>query len=231
MLSRKELLKHNYLEVLEEIDKACVLAKRKPEEVTLIAVSKKHKSEDIKWLFEFGQKDFGENYVQEALAKQKDLHQLDINWHFIGSLQTNKAKYVVGSFALIHSVDRIKLAQELNKVALKKGVKQDILIQVNIGKEGQKAGVEEEGLLSLVEEILKLNQLNLVGLMTLPPCLQGDKVRPFLARLRKLKEKVEVEFTLNLPHLSMGMTQDFKEAILEGATLVRIGTKIFGPRL
>ncbi|MDK2921816.1 MAG: dependent protein [Desulfonauticus sp.] len=230
-MSRAEQLKENYEQVLEELKEACVQARRNPEEVKLVAVSKKHSSKDIEFLAQLGQKDFGENYVQEVLAKQEELKNLSLNWHFIGALQTNKAKYVAGKFSLIHSVDRVKLARELDKQAKKKGVIQEILIQVNLGKEEQKAGVEEEGLFSLVEEVLKLKQLKLKGLMTLPPCWYGEKVRPLFARLRELKEAIEKRFALSLPHLSMGMTQDFKEAISEGATLVRIGTRIFGPRI
>ncbi|WP_456324315.1 YggS family pyridoxal phosphate-dependent enzyme [Desulfonauticus submarinus] len=229
--ARKQVLKDNFLKLIEEIQEACIDCHRSPEEVQLIAVSKKHLAEDIEFLAQLGQKSFGENYVQEALAKQKELSKLSLDWHFIGALQTNKVKFVLGNFSLIHSIDRLKLAQALNKKALDKKMVQDVLIQVNIGKEPQKAGVLPEDLEALVENILRLPGICLKGFMTLPPHIQDrNKMRNYFSMLRKLKEKMEQAFGKQFPHLSMGMTLDFKEAIYEGATLIRVGTKIFGPR-
>jgi hypothetical protein len=217
--------------VVQEVSEACVKSGRRPEEVTLIAVSKKHTVQAISTLAREGQVDFGENYVQEALAKIEELSPLQLRWHFIGRLQTNKVKYVLGKFVLIHTLDSEKLAQVLHRKAESLGVMQPVLIQVNIGQEAQKSGVSEDNLFPLVERVLALDNLKLQGLMALPPFFeQAERVRPYFVRLRKLKEEVERRFELRLPHLSMGMTNDFVQAIAEGATLVRIGTRIFGPR-
>ena len=231
MFEDTELI-NRWKNVVQEVGEACVKSGRRPEEVTLIAVSKKHTVEAISTLAREGQMDFGENYVQEALAKTEDLSALQLNWHFIGHLQTNKVKHVPGRFVLIHTLDSEKLAQALHKKSQSQGMTQPVLIQVNVGREAQKYGVGEDNLSSLVERVLTLDNLKLEGLMTLPPFFEdAEKVRPYFARLRELKEELEQRFGIALPHLSMGMTGDFAQAIAEGATLVRIGTKIFGPRM
>ena len=231
MFEDKELI-NRWKNVVQEVGEACVKSGRRPEEVTLIAVSKKHTVEAISTLAREGQMDFGENYVQEALAKIEDLSALQLNWHFIGHLQSNKVKHVLGKFVLIHTLDSEKLAQVLHKKAKSQGMIQPVLIQVNVGQEAQKFGVSEDNLFSLVEQVLTLDNLKLEGLMTLPPFFeQAERVRPYFVRLRELKEELEQRFEITLPHLSMGMTSDFAQAIAEGATLVRIGTKIFGPRM
>jgi pyridoxal phosphate enzyme (YggS family) len=231
MFEDTELI-NRWKNVVQEVGEACVKSGRRPEEVTLIAVSKKHTVQAISTLAREGQMDFGENYVQEALAKTEDLSALQLNWHFIGHLQSNKVKHVLGKFVLIHTLDSEKLAQVLHKKVKSQGMIQPVLIQVNVGREAQKNGVSEDNLFSLVEQVLTLDNLKLEGLMTLPPFFeQAERVRPYFVRLRELKEELEQSFEIALPHLSMGMTSDFVQAIAEGATLVRIGTKIFGPRM
>lgn len=231
MSERKKELAANVAEVKEALAEAARKAGRRAEEVTLVAVSKIKPAGDVRALAEIGQMNFGENYVQEALTKQEELADLDLRWHFIGGLQSNKAKFVAGNFALVHSVDSLKLAKALNKKAASLGLVQDILVQVNIAGEAQKSGVSAEGLPGLAEQIMGLEGLRLAGLMTMPPFFdQPERVRPIFARLRELKEALETQVGGKLPHLSMGMTGDFVPAVEEGATLVRIGTRIFGAR-
>jgi hypothetical protein len=231
MNDRKQELAERTAEVREALAHAARQAGRAPEDVTLVAVSKLHPASDIRALAETGQTEFGENYVQEALSKQEDLAGLDVNWHFIGGLQTNKAKYVAGKFALVHSVDSSKLAKALHNKAVSLNTVQDILIQVNIAGETQKSGVETERLPELAEEVLGMEGLRLAGLMTMPPFFDDpERARPVFARLRELRDGLETRLGVKLPHLSMGMTGDFVPAVEEGATLVRIGTRIFGAR-
>ena len=215
----------------EDLAVAAKRSGRKPDEITLVAVSKLHPGSDIRALAESGQLDFGENYVQEAAGKQEELADLDINWHFIGGLQSNKARFVSGNFALVHSVDSRKLAQALHKKASTLETIQDILLQVNIAGESQKSGITVEMLPGLAEEVVELKGVRLVGLMTMPPFFDDpERARPVFARLRQLKDSLEKQLGTKLPHLSMGMTGDFIPAVEEGATLVRIGTRIFGVR-
>ena len=231
MSNRKTELAERTAQVKEDLATAAREAGRNPEDVTLVAVSKLHPASDIRALAETGQINFGENYVQEALGKQDELADLDVNWHFIGGLQSNKAKFVAGNFGLVHSVDTRKLAQALHKKASGLGVIQDILVQVNIAGETQKSGISEEGLPQLAEEVMEMENVRLVGLMTMPPFFNDpERARPVFARLRELHGALEKRLGINLPHLSMGMTGDFVPAVQEGATLVRIGTRIFGAR-
>lgn len=231
MSNREKQLVENISEVKEEVAQACLRAGRKSEEVTLMAVSKLHAASDIEMLYNAGHRCFGESYVQEALAKQDELSGLDIDWHFIGGLQSKKAKQVAGKFCAVHSVDSSKLAGLLNKKAEALDVVQTILLQVNIAGEEQKSGVGEEALPALVEEIQGYGNLKLTGLMCLPPFF-GDPegARPYFARLRMLSEGMEKLFGIELPELSMGMTGDFRVAIEEGSTMIRVGTRIFGTR-
>lgn len=217
--------------VQEKINNAVKNAGRRPEEVTLIAVSKRHSPKNIKELFEFGHLEFGESYVQEALKKQEALEDCAIRWHFIGGLQTNKAKYCAGKFALIHAVGSHKLAQTLHKQAEKRGVVQPALIQVNVGREEQKSGIMEEGLPELLESALEMPGLDVQGLMCMPPYdPDQEKTRPYFAKLRELRDAMQKSTGARLPHLSMGMSTDCAAAVEEGATLVRVGTDIFGQR-
>lgn len=233
MNETEKRLAENLAKVRQRLHDAAIAAGRKPEEITLVAVSKLHPIEDVRIAYGLGQLVFGENYVQEALAKQEAFPQLTTSggsWHFIGHVQTNKAKDVAGRFALIHTVDSQKFAETLAR-RLPEGLSQAVLVQVNIGSEDQKSGVSIAELPKLLEAVLSLPKLKLQGLMCLPPFFDdGEAARPFFARLRTLREKMSADFGIPLPELSMGMSGDFVQAIEEGATIVRIGTDIFGPR-
>ncbi len=227
--------------VRHRLDEAVRVAGRAHDEVTLVAVSKFHPAAAVEALARLaGHSAFGESYVQEALEKQQELATLDIAWHFIGHVQSRKARDVAGRFALIHTVDSGKLARKLHGVmqALAEaeqsfaGAVQDVLIQVNIGCEPQKSGVAaDDELLQLADSIAGMDSLRLKGLMCMPPLsCQGDEAKPYFAQLRQLKEQLEPRIGHALPHLSMGMSHDFEQAVAEGATLVRVGTDIFGER-
>ena len=223
----------NIERVRERISAAALKAGRNPEEICLIAVSKNVGVEDILAATAAGIRDFGENYVQDALPKLGKTGP-DVRWHFIGHLPTNKARQVVGAFALIHSVDSERLAIELNKRAASvgepnsAGVVQDILIEVRLDPNGSKTGVDPQQLDSLCACIEGLPFLRLRGLMGMAPIVPDPEMaRPYFARLRGLLDRLPAS---SRQFLSMGMTADFDAAILEGATHVRIGTAIFGPR-
>ncbi len=206
---------------------------RDPATVRLVAVSKKKSAESVKAAINCGIKIFGENYIQEARDKITDLSPFNISWHFIGHLQTNKAKYAVRMFDLIHTVDSVKLAKELNKQAEKTGKVQQILIQVNTGMELTKSGESPDKTLDMVKEISYFDHLQIKGLMTIPPLYnEPEKVAPYFRTLRELRDQIKAESIpgVSMDELSMGMTGDFETAIKEGATLVRIGTAIFGSR-
>lgn len=225
-------LAERYAQVEEQVARACSAAGRRREDVRLVAVSKFHPAGDIRALAGLGQIDFGENYVQEAEAKKEYFAALrpDLVWHMIGHVQSRKAGQVAGRYALIHTVDTVKLANGLER-RLNDGI-QDVLIEVNIGEEPQKSGVMPENLPELAGHMLSsCPHLALLGLMCLPPVFDsGDAARPYFARLRRLRDDLEVRLGRKLPQLSMGMSGDFAGAIAEGATIVRIGTSIFGPR-
>ena len=221
--------KLNY--VLERIEKACERVGRDPKSVKLLGATKTVPPEVIREFYNCGLKVYGENRVQEFLKKYEALKDLDIEWHFIGYLQTNKVKYLMGKVVLIHSLDRKSLADEIQKRAQKSNIVQDVLIEVNVGGEETKAGVEPEKLKELFEYTLNLSNLKVLGLMCIPPYLENpEEVRPYFRVLRELKEELEMEYCVHLPHLSMGMSHDFEVAIEEGATIVRIGTLLFGER-
>ena len=230
----KQQLGERLATVRERLVDAARAAGRRPEEIRLVAVSKLHPVEAVQAAFALGQRAFGENYVQEALAKQEAFPELAAQggeWHCIGHVQTNKAKDVAGRFALIHTVDSVKFAETLARRLAPGANRQAVLVQVNIGDEAQKAGVPESDLPRLVESILNLPRLELRGLMCLPPFFDdGEAARPFFARLRVLHDETAARFGMTLPELSMGMSGDFVQAVREGATIVRIGSDIFGPR-
>ena len=216
---------------LDRIHAAARASGRSPESVRLVAVSKLHPAESVAALARLGQGDFGENYIQEALAKQEVLARHPLRWHFIGRLQSNKAGQAAGRFNLIHTVDSLKLARSLQKAAGKIGRPQPVLIQVNVGREEQKAGIPEEGLTELAEAVAAMEFLSLEGLMCMPPFFgEPERARPYFARLRELREELQHVLGRSLAHLSMGMSGDYVQAIEEGATLVRVGTELFGPR-
>ena len=208
-------------QVRERIAAACSRSGRDPASVRLIAVSKTKPAQMLRDAVAAGQIVFGENYAQELREKAEALGG-GIEWHFVGALQTNKAKLVVGRAALIHTCDRLALAQELSKRAKAAGLVQRVLLEVNIGREAQKAGVLPENAPALLEQARALPALACEGLMCIPPA-EGDP-REYFRRLRQLGN------TLGLRELSMGMSADYEAAIEEGATLVRVGTAIFGER-
>jgi pyridoxal phosphate enzyme (YggS family) len=226
-------LKQRLEQVRERIRKVCESCNRDADSVRLVAVSKTIPAGTVKEAIESGVRILGENYVQEAREKFDALIQYPVSWHFIGHLQSNKTKYAVRLFDLIHSVDSLKLARELDKQAKKVDKIQQILVQVNISEEDTKSGIRADEAPRLISEISELENLSIRGLMTMPPYFyQPEKVKPFFAALRKLRDQVKERSLTNvsMEELSMGMTGDFEVAIEEGATLVRIGTAIFGER-
>jgi PLP dependent protein len=215
---------HNVERIRERIRIAALRSGRQPEGVTLIAVSKAIEPERIEAAVAAGQTLFGESKVQEARAKIPLLSQ-HARWHLVGHLQTNKAREAVALFELIHSVDSIKLAVELNKWAERAGKMQAILLEVNTSGEASKFGLKPEDVSATLSEINKLSRVEVQGLMTIAPFFDdAEKTRPSFRRLRELRDET------GLRELSMGMTQDFEIAIEEGATMVRIGTAVFGER-
>lgn len=218
--------------VKDRINKTALKCGRDPESIHLVAVSKTISANRIREAIKAGVTTLGENYVQEARNKFNVLGTLPVSWHFIGHLQSNKAKYAVRLFDLIHSVDSLKLAHELNKQASKVNKIQDILIQINISKEPSKSGSDIQNAANLIKDIVLLENVSVKGLMAMPPFFNNpEKARPYFTALRDLRDQIEnvlPEVVLN--ELSMGMTGDFEVAIEEGATLVRIGTAIFGER-
>lgn len=218
------------------ISRAAQTAGRSPDEITLIAVTKTFGIDVVRAAIAAGAKDLGENYIQEAREKITTLTGEDgpePRWHFIGGLQKNKAKYAVRLFDLIHSVDSVELAAELNKRAGIEGKRQEVLLQVNISEEQQKSGVSPEGIIRLARSVSELENLSVRGLMGMPPFgLDPEISRPYFVTLRGLKEKIEVEHIpgVTMEELSMGMSNDYAVAVEEGATMVRVGTAIFGSR-
>jgi len=226
-------LKDRLERVHARIKKAAERCSRAADSIHLIAVSKTMPAAVVKEAIAAGVTDLGENYIQEAREKIDALATSNVNWHFIGHLQSNKAKYAIRLFDLIHSVDSLKLAQELNKYAQKNGKIQSILVQVNVAREESKSGIYVENTIQLLKSIGQLENIAVKGLMTMPPYFnEPEKVRPFFADLRKLRDHIKAAGIPNiaLDELSMGMTGDFEAAIEEGATMVRIGTAIFGER-
>jgi pyridoxal phosphate enzyme (YggS family) len=222
-------IKENLLRVTERIEKAARRVGRDPKEVNLVAVSKTVESARIKEAIEAGVSIMGENYVQEAQKKIEEIGR-PVAWHFIGHLQTNKAKYAIRLFEMIHSLDSLPLAEELNRRAEQGGQVAKVMIEVNISGEATKFGTDEEKVFSIARGILNLNHLSLEGLMTMPPYFDSPEMsRPYYIKLRELKEKM-IREGIPLKELSMGMSNDFEIAIEEGATYVRVGTAIFGER-
>jgi hypothetical protein len=204
-------------------------AGRDPALVRLVAVSKTMPAARLQEAVAAGQRLFGENYLQEARGKIAALPE-SVIWHFIGHLQSNKAKGAVELFSLIHGVDRLKLAWALDAAAASLGKVQDILVQVNLAGEASKSGAAPEEVPELVRQFNLLPHLKVLGLMTMPPFLDPEAVRPYFAALRELRDHCRDLTGLPLPELSMGMSGDFEAAVAEGATLVRVGAAIFGSR-
>lgn len=224
------MIKENLNRVRDEIAEKCLKIGRNPEEITLIAVSKTYGYESVLEAKSCGQKDFGENWAQELVEKY-DFVPKDVSWHFIGHLQTNKAKYVVPRAEFIHSVDSLKLAEEIAKIAQKQNKSQKILLEIKTSEEATKHGLTSEKDIEEIAGFCKESQnINLVGLMTMAPFTEDEeKVRKSFTQLRLLKDELNKK-GFGLKELSMGMTGDFEIALEEGATMLRIGTAIFGTR-
>ncbi|MBU5637023.1 YggS family pyridoxal phosphate-dependent enzyme [Geomonas sp. Red69] len=219
-------------EIRERIAQAAARGGRDPEEVRLVAVSKTKPAAAVAEAFACGQTIFGENYVQELVAKQPELPG-GLCWHFIGSLQSNKVRQIAGKVDLIHSVDRLSLAREIDRQWGALGKACDILVQVNISREETKGGTSSEELIGLVRELAQLPHLRVKGLMTMPPFFDDPEgARPYFRKLRELADEVRRAGipAVEMRELSMGMSGDFEAAIEEGATLVRVGSALFGER-
>jgi len=203
---------------------------RAPGRVELIAVSKTHPPEVIQKAVDAGQLVFGENRVQEAKAKIPELPS-KLRWHLIGHLQSNKVRVALGLFEMIHGVDSVALLGEIESNAEQLGSFPKVLLQVNVSGESSKFGFAPEGLLRQMELILRIGRVEILGLMTIPPLApRAEDSRKYFVRLREIRDRIEREYRIPLPHLSMGMSGDFLVAVEEGATLVRVGTAIFGER-
>lgn len=227
-----ELLEENLLHVQENIKKACERAGRETSEVTLIAVSKTKPVSDLQTVYEAGVRQFGENKVQELTEKYEVLPK-DIHWHMIGHLQRNKVKYIVDKATLIHSVDSYALAEEISRQAVKKQVVADVLVEVNIAAEESKFGISGEEAAALVTDIAGLPGIHIRGLMTIAPFVENaEENRIFFRKMKQLSVDIRQKNidNVDMDVLSMGMTGDYMVAIEEGATMVRVGTGIFGER-
>lgn len=227
-----DYLRENLQNVEQRIQEACKRANRSRDEVTLISVSKTKPVSMLQSVYDAGSRDFGENKVQEMCDKMDKLPS-DIRWHMIGHLQTNKVKYIVGRVALIHSVDSLRLAQEIERQAAKLDVIVPILIEVNIAEEESKFGIRKEETIALVRAAAELKHIRIQGLMTIAPFVENpEDNRAYFKGIRQLSVDIDNENIDNvtMKSLSMGMTGDYEVAIEEGATMVRVGTGIFGER-
>ncbi|PZR73749.1 MAG: YggS family pyridoxal phosphate-dependent enzyme [Chthoniobacterales bacterium] len=225
-----EEIGQNLERVRTQIADAAKRSGRSADEIELVAISKTHEVEKVHAAFDAGQRLFGESRVQEARAKIPLLPSA-ARWHFVGRLQKNKIRHAVPLFELFHSVDSIELARDMNRIAEEEGLHPRVLLEVNLAGEGSKIGFAPDALRAGMETLLAFPRLMVEGLMTIPPLApEGEASRPFFIALRELKEQIEKEFGAPLPQLSMGMSGDFPVAIEEGATLVRVGTAIFGKR-
>ena len=226
------MVAENYKQVLQKIQEACRIAGRDPSEVTLIAVSKTKPVEMLKEAYDAGARCFGENKVQEIVEKY-DHFPDHVKWHMIGHLQRNKVKYLIGRAAMIHSVDSLRLAETIEQEAAKQKMRMPVLIEVNVAEEESKFGVRTDEVLSLAEQLSSLPHLQVCGLMTIAPYVEDpEDNRTIFRRLKKIivdiaKKNID---NISMNVLSMGMTGDYQVAIQEGATMVRVGTGIFGER-
>jgi pyridoxal phosphate enzyme (YggS family) len=222
----------NLQNIMDRIRTATLAAGREPSSVRLVAVSKTRPADDVLQACRAGQVVFGENYVQELAAKAAEVREA-VEWHFIGHLQSNKVKQLAGLVNMIHSIDRLSLAEEVSRQWGRLGSCCDILIQVNLSGEASKSGTTEAEALQLVRAVSALPHVRIRGLMTMPPFFDDpEAARPFFAELMRLSRRIEAERIpgVGMGELSMGMSGDFEAAIQEGATLVRVGTSIFGSR-
>ena len=220
----------NLERVRKQIAHAAAKAGRTVDEIELVAITKTHPAEKVREAIEAGQTLFGESRVQEARVKIPELPS-NLHWHYVGHLQKNKIRHALPLFELFHGVDSLALAQEMNRIAADEGLHPRVLLEVNVAGEGSKFGFSPDKLREQMEGLLALQRLSILGLMIIPPL--GDKAeasRKYFVQLRELRDRLQTEFHVDLPQLSMGMTQDFPIAVDEGATLVRVGTAIFGER-
>ena len=220
----------NLERVREQIAQAAAKANRDVGDVELVAISKTHEAAKVREAVEAGQSLFGESRVQEARVKIPELPS-NLRWHFVGHLQKNKIRHALPLFELIHSVDSLALAEDVNRIAEEEGLHPRVLLEVNVAGEGSKFGFTPEKLREDLENLLALSRLSILGLMTIPPLAEeAEASRKHFVHLRELRDRLQTEFHVDLAQLSMGMTQDFAVAVEEGATLVRVGTAIFGER-
>ncbi len=223
-------IQENLKRVQAQIAESAKKVHRRIEEIELIAISKTHDSDKVRAAHEAGQNLFGESRVQEARAKIP-LLPLSLRWHFVGHLQKNKIRHALPLFELFHGIDDVDLARDMNRIAAEDGMHPRILLEVNVAGEGSKFGFKPESLREQMEPLLSLPRLTIEGLMTIPPLAdEAEASRKFFVELRELRDALEKEFAVKLPELSMGMTNDYRVAVEEGATFVRVGTAIFGER-
>jgi pyridoxal phosphate enzyme (YggS family) len=220
----------NLERVRSQIAHAARKSGRSSDDIELVAITKTHDAERVREAVDAGQQLFGESRVQEARAKIPELPSV-LRWHFVGHLQKNKIRHALPLFELFHSVDSLALAEDVNRIAEEEGLPPRVLLEVNVAGEGSKFGFAPGKLREQMESLLALPRLSIEGLMCIPPLAQeAEASRKHFADLRRLRDALEKEFNLKLPQLSMGMTNDFPVAVEEGATLVRVGTAIFGER-
>jgi PLP dependent protein len=221
----------NLERVREQIAQGAAKVGRDVDEIELVAITKMHPAQKVRQAIEAGQILFGESRVQEARAKIPELPS-HLRWHFVGHLQKNKIRHALPLFEMIHSVDSLALAQEMNRIAQDEGFHPRVLLEVNVAGEGSKFGFAADKLREQIEALLALPRLSILGLMCLPPIAkEAEASRKYFVQLRELRDRLQTEFHVDLSQLSMGMTQDYAVAVEEGATLVRVGTAIFGERM
>jgi len=220
----------NLERVQSQIADAVQKSGRSSADVELVAISKTHDADRVREAIDASQQLFGESKVQEARAKIPLLPS-NLRWHFVGHLQKNKIRHALPLFEMFHGIDSLVLAQDMNRIADEDGVHPRILLEVNVSGEGSKFGFKPDTLRAEMESLLALPRLSIEGVMTIPPFSEKpEESRKYFVQLRELRDKLDEEFKMKLPHLSMGMTNDFPIAVEEGATLVRVGTAIFGER-
>src|SRR2546423_5458532 len=228
--SKVENVAENLERVRAQIGEAAKKSARSAGDIELVAISKTHEAEKVRAAFDAGQQLFGESRVQEARAKIPLLPSA-ARWHFVGRLQRNKVRHALPLFELFHSVDSLDLARDMNRIADEEGLHPRVLLEVNVAGEGSKIGFPPDILRSQMDALLELPRLTIEGLMTIPPLApEAEASRKYFVALRELREQLAAEFQMQLPQLSMGMSDDFVVAIEEGATLIRVGTAIFGER-
>jgi PLP dependent protein len=231
MGNQASLIAENWRQIQARIARATERFGRRSDEITVVAVSKTHPSEAIVAAYEAGLRHFGENRVQEWESKLPTVADLDATWHLIGHLQSNKARRAAHIFRRVDSLDDLALAKKLHAAADAEGKCLPVLIEVRLGDEDSKSGVAEGDLLSLATSIAPFAHLEFAGLMTIPPFFdEPERVRPYFRKLRELRDDLSRRLSRSLPILSMGMSHDFEVAIEEGATEIRVGTALFGPR-